>query len=71
MLDETNDATETKNKSGATSLQNERSSDMQSETTRDSHVLKSTCSFKDFRLKPELLRAIMDYGFEHPSEGLI
>ena len=25
-------------------------------------------SFKDFLLKPELLRAIIDCGFEHPSE---
>ena len=24
--------------------------------------------FKDFLLKPELLRAIVDAGFEHPSE---
>ena len=27
--------------------------------------------FKDFLLKPELLRAITDCGFEHPSEGAI
>ena len=27
--------------------------------------------FKDFLLKPELLRAIVDCGFEHPSEGEI
>lgn len=27
--------------------------------------------FKDFLLKPELLRAIVDCGFEHPSEGLL
>ena len=26
--------------------------------------------FKDFLLKPELLRAIQDCGFEHPSEGV-
>ena len=26
--------------------------------------------FRDFLLKPELLRAIADCGFEHPSEGL-
>jgi ATP-dependent RNA helicase UAP56/SUB2 len=25
--------------------------------------------FRDFLLKPELLRAISDCGFEHPSEG--
>ncbi len=28
-----------------------------------------TTSFRDFLLKPELLRAITDCGFEHPSEG--
>lgn len=27
--------------------------------------------FKDFLLKPELLRAIVDCGFEHPSEGAL
>ncbi|OUC45709.1 hypothetical protein D917_08277 [Trichinella nativa] len=26
--------------------------------------------FRDFLLKPELLRSIVDCGFEHPSEGL-
>ena len=25
--------------------------------------------FRDFLLKPELLRSIVDSGFEHPSEG--
>ncbi|KAG9122571.1 Suppressor of the cold-sensitive snRNP biogenesis mutant brr1-1, partial [Ceratobasidium sp. 392] len=28
-----------------------------------------TTGFRDFLLKPELLRAISDLGFEHPSEG--
>merc|ERR1711871_1302596 len=27
-----------------------------------------TSGFKDFLLKPELMRAIQDCGFEHPSE---
>jgi len=27
-------------------------------------------TFTDFLLKPELLRAIVDAGFEHPSEGM-
>jgi ATP-dependent RNA helicase UAP56/SUB2 len=31
----------------------------------------STFSCRDFLLKPELLRAISDLGFEHPSEGRI
>lgn len=29
----------------------------------------SNCCLRDFLLKPELLRAISDLGFEHPSEG--
>ncbi|KAH9419748.1 Spliceosome RNA helicase ddx39b [Dermatophagoides pteronyssinus] len=29
---------------------------------------KKSCGFRDFLLKPELLRAIVDCGFEHPSE---
>jgi len=35
---------------------------------KDSHVSRFTTSFQDFLLKPELLRAIQDCGFEHPSE---
>ncbi|TYI22409.1 hypothetical protein ES332_A06G101600v1 [Gossypium tomentosum] len=27
--------------------------------------------FRDFLLKPELLRSIVDSGFEHPSEGKV
>jgi hypothetical protein len=26
--------------------------------------------FKDFLLRPELQRAVIDCGFEHPSEGI-
>ena len=29
----------------------------------------SSTGFKDLNLKPPLLRAIQDCGFEHPSEG--
>jgi len=35
---------------------------------KDSHVSRFTASFQDFLLKPELLRAIQECGFEHPSE---
>lgn len=34
-----------------------------------SHLFHVFFSFRDFLLKPELLRAISDLGFEHPSEG--
>ena len=41
----------------------------QSGPIRGSYVSIHASGFKDFLLKPELLRAIMDCGFEHPSEG--
>ena len=36
---------------------------------KGSYVGINSTSFRDFLLKPELLRAITDCGFEHPSEG--
>lgn len=30
----------------------------------------NSSSFKDFYLKDEILRAISECGFEHPSEGI-
>ncbi len=36
---------------------------------RGSYASINTSSFRDFLLKPELLQAINDAGFEHPSEG--
>ena len=36
---------------------------------RRGYVGIHTSGFKDFLLKPELMRAIQDCGFEHPSEG--
>jgi hypothetical protein len=75
--DETDDApqqTGTKNgtsngSSGLTSTQNGSSTGTQSGAIRGSYVSIHASGFKDFLLKPELLRAIMDCGFEHPSEG--
>ncbi len=37
---------------------------------RGHYVGIHTSNFRDFMLKPELSRAIVDCGFEHPSEGL-
>ena len=39
------------------------------ETKKGSYVGIHATGFRDFLLKPELLRAIGDCGFEHPSEG--
>lgn len=36
---------------------------------KGSYVGIHSVSFRDFLLKPELLKAITDCGFEHPSEG--
>jgi ATP-dependent RNA helicase UAP56/SUB2 len=36
---------------------------------KGSYVGIHATGFRDFLLKPELLRAIADCGFEHPSEG--
>lgn len=38
-------------------------------TPQGSYVGIHSTGFRDFLLKPELLRAISDLGFEHPSEG--
>lgn len=37
---------------------------------KGSYVGIHSTGFRDFLLKPEILRAISDLGFEHPSEGL-
>ncbi len=36
---------------------------------KGSYVGIHSTGFRDFLLKPQLLRAIADCGFEHPSEG--
>lgn len=36
---------------------------------KGTYVSIHSSGFRDFLLKPELLRAIVDRGFEHPSEG--
>lgn len=36
---------------------------------KGAYVSIHSSGFRDFLLKPELLRAIVDCGFEHPSEG--
>jgi len=38
------------------------------EQKKDTHVAMHSSGWKEFLLKPELLRAIVDCGFEHPSE---
>lgn len=42
--------------------------DATKETKKGHYVGIHTSNFRDFILKPELLRAVVDCGFEHPSE---
>ena len=67
--DETDDVPRKEDNNGVTSIQNGSSTGTQSGAVRGSYVSIHASGFKDFLLKPELLRAIMDCGFEHPSEG--
>ncbi|KAG5528422.1 hypothetical protein RHGRI_029187 [Rhododendron griersonianum] len=39
------------------------------DSAKKGYVGIHSSGFRDFLLKPELLRAIVDSGFEHPSEG--
>ncbi|KAF5932356.1 hypothetical protein HYC85_028527 [Camellia sinensis] len=41
------------------------------ESIKKGYVGIHSSGFRDFLLKPELLRAIVDSGFEHPSEGKV
>ena len=36
---------------------------------KGTYVSVHSSGFRDFLLKPEILRSIVDCGFEHPSEG--
>ena len=38
---------------------------------KGSYVSIHSSGFRDFLLKPEMLRSIVDCGFEHPSAGKI
>lgn len=72
--DETDDApqqtgTKTGTSNGSSTAQKGALAGTQSGPIRGSYVSIHASGFKDFLLKPELLRAIMDCGFEHPSEG--
>eukprot|EP00923_Selenidium_pygospionis_P019671 GHVN01034324.1.p2 GENE.GHVN01034324.1~~GHVN01034324.1.p2 ORF type:complete len:430 (+),score=68.40 GHVN01034324.1:2517-3806(+) len=53
---------------GEEALEAKEKSAAEGEVGRGNYVTVHTCGFPDFYLKPELLRAIGDAGFEHPSE---
>lgn len=45
--------------------------DLAKKDVKGTYVSIHSSGFRDFLLKPELLRAIVDCGFEHPSEGTL
>ena len=47
---------------------NEQPEEVTSQSSKGSHASIHASGFKDFLLKPELYRAILDSGFEHPSQ---
>lgn len=49
-------------------FQNENIDNIQEQKVDASYATLATSSFKDFMLKKELMKAIEDAGFEHPSE---
>lgn len=48
----------------------EESTKKSSSSSSSSYTGIHSTGFKEFLLKPELMRAINDCGFEHPSEGI-
>lgn len=44
--------------------------DQPKKDVKGTYVSIHSSGFRDFLLKPEILRAIVDCGFEHPSEGM-
>ena len=49
--------------------QNEKINGISIENLKGNYVSIHSSGFRDFLLKPEILRSITDCGFEHPSEG--
>ena len=62
LLDYEEEETETAAEAQATN-------DLKKKDVKGTYVSIHSSGFRDFLLKPELLRAIVDCGFEHPSEG--
>ena len=53
----------------ATAEDGVQATDSVKKDVKGTYVSIHSSGFRDFLLKPELLRAIVDCGFEHPSEG--
>ena len=53
----------------ATGEETTQAAEQTKKDVKGTYVSIHSSGFRDFLLKPELLRAIVDCGFEHPSEG--
>lgn len=53
-----------------TAAEAQAAKDLAKKDVKGTYVSIHSSGFRDFLLKPELLRAIVDCGFEHPSEGI-
>lgn len=54
-----------------TAAEAQAAKDLAKKDVKGTYVSIHSSGFRDFLLKPELLRAIVDCGFEHPSEGIL
>jgi ATP-dependent RNA helicase UAP56/SUB2 len=57
------------NEAGVSAANGDKKSAAAGVTAKGSYAGIHSTRFEDFLLKPELIRAITDCGFEHPSEG--
>lgn len=70
LLDyEEEEQTETPNEASAANGGANGTAVAKKDAPKGNYVSIHSSGFRDFLLKPEILRAIVDCGFEHPSEG--
>jgi len=69
LIDYSDDELNNETAAPATSKKADAAAAAQNVDKKGSYVGIHSTGFRDFLLKPELLRAIADCGFEHPSEG--
>ena len=63
------DYDEEEHEAGGDQQNGEEQKQVAKKDVKGTYVSIHSSGFRDFLLKPELLRAIVDCGFEHPSEG--
>jgi len=68
ITDDINELTEYDSEEEGVEKAPEKKKDTETKKADDTYVAIHSAGFREFLLKPELLRAIADCGFEHPSE---